>query len=104
MHLICRAWVGVDQGGDDLAWSGCRGAACLSGHDLVLLSVRNWPGSSSRRLVPPLGTRKNTARGVDAGGQIAASTPVADSLPPQGQDDNNDDHDKNDRPDTDIHG
>jgi hypothetical protein len=28
----------------------------------------------------------------------------ADSLPPQGQDDNNDDHDDNDRPDTDIHG
>ena len=28
----------------------------------------------------------------------------ADSLPPQGQDNNNDDHDDNDRPDTDIHG
>jgi hypothetical protein len=28
----------------------------------------------------------------------------ADSLPPQGQDDNNNDHDDNDRPDTDIHG
>jgi hypothetical protein len=27
-----------------------------------------------------------------------------DSLPPQGQDDNNDDHDDNDRPDTYIHG
>ena len=36
-------------------------------------------------------------------GQIAASSPAADSLPAQGQDDNNDDHDENDRPDTDIH-
>jgi hypothetical protein len=27
-----------------------------------------------------------------------------DSLPPQGQDNNHDDHDDNDRPDTDIHG
>ena len=50
------------------------------------------------------GTRKNTARGVDADGQIPASSPAADALPPQGQDDNNNDHDDNDRPDTDIHG
>ena len=50
------------------------------------------------------GTRENTARGVDADSQSAASSPVADPLPPQGQDDNNDDHDDNDRPDADIHG
>ena len=50
------------------------------------------------------GTRENTGPGVDAGSQVAASSPVADPLPPQGQDDNNDDYDENDRPDTDIHG
>lgn len=42
--------------------------------------------------------------GMDADGQILVSSPAADTLPPQGQDDNNDDHDDNDRPDTDIHG
>jgi hypothetical protein len=42
--------------------------------------------------------------GADADGQIPASSPVADPLPPQGQDDNNDDYDDDDRPDTDIHG
>ena len=31
----------------------CRGAAYLSGHDLVLLPARNGPGTSGRRLVPP---------------------------------------------------
>ncbi len=30
----------------------CRGAACLSGHDLVLLPSWNWPGSPGCRLVP----------------------------------------------------
>ena len=51
-----------------------------------------------------LGTRKNAARGVDADGQIPVSPPIADALSPQGQDDNNDDHNDNDRPDSDIHG
>ncbi|HEY1000488.1 MAG TPA: hypothetical protein VGD83_12670, partial [Streptosporangiaceae bacterium] len=37
-------------------------------------------------------------------GQSAASSPVADPLPPDGQDDNNDDHDYNNCPDSDIHG
>ena len=40
---------------------------------------------------------------IDAGGQSAASSPIADPLPPQGQDDNDDDHDENNRPDADIH-